>query len=601
MKRLTALSRLHRARGRASRSRCATSRSAAPATCSATSSPATSPRSGFELYMQMLDEAVQAGGAAERGRRRGARARAPRRHRRRLRARRLHPLRAGQDRRPPPDRRRRARWPSSALLRDELEDRFGPVPEPLQNLLALQQARIKLGEAGARTVTLPQGRLAVTPIELDCSAQAKAFRAEIPESLYEPGRSQLSMRVPEEAAAALPGGRARRGRAAFGAARGRMNRSHVRFRTVPLSIRDPRAPVLPACSLRSWRFVSPSACCRPAAARQHSGQLGREDRRRTTITKAEFHHWLQHRDQEQTSAATGQAAGAGAGPAELHELRRAREEDRRRSRRRASRADRRAVQDAVQAAVQGRCDDQVMQFLISADWIDGEAQGPGRQGHRRRGQARPVRAAKKQSFPKEADFQKFLKPPARRSTTCCFRVQLRGALEQDRDEGHQGHRQGHRRADPAYYNKNKRASPSPSSRDLQIVLTKTRRRPTRPRRRSTAGRASRRSPRSTRSTRPPRTRAASCPASPRASRRRRSTTAVFAAKKGKLVGPVKTQFGYYVFKVTKITPATQQTLKQAKATIKQLLSRRTSRRRSTPSSRTSGRSGRARPTAAAAT
>ena len=60
---------------------------------------------GFELYMQMLDEAVARGWT---GRRRttSAGAGAPRRQRRRLRAGRLHPLRAGQGRRAPPDRRR---------------------------------------------------------------------------------------------------------------------------------------------------------------------------------------------------------------------------------------------------------------------------------------------------------------------------------------------------------------------------------------------------------------------------------------------------------------------------------------------------------------
>ena len=47
--------------------------------------------------------------------------------------------------------------------------------------------------------------------------------------------------------------------------------------------------------------------------------------------------------------------------------------------------------------------------------------------------------------------------------------------------------------------------------------------------------------------------------------------AIFKAQKGQLVGPVKTQFGYYVFNVTKITPPSQQTLQQARPTIKQLL------------------------------
>ncbi len=84
-----------------------------------------------------------------------------------------------------------------ALLHEELEDRFGPVPDPLSNLIDLQQARIKLGQAGARAVTFRQGRLAVTPIELD-SVRAKAIREQIPGALYESGKSQLSLRVPDD-------------------------------------------------------------------------------------------------------------------------------------------------------------------------------------------------------------------------------------------------------------------------------------------------------------------------------------------------------------------------------------------------------------------
>ena len=89
------------------------------------------------------------------------------------------------------------------LLREELEDRFGDVPEPLRNLISLQQARIKLGQAGATAVTFRGGRLAVTPIELD-SVRAKKLRAEIPEALYESGKSQLSVRVPDDPTKRFP-------------------------------------------------------------------------------------------------------------------------------------------------------------------------------------------------------------------------------------------------------------------------------------------------------------------------------------------------------------------------------------------------------------
>jgi transcription-repair coupling factor (superfamily II helicase) len=88
-------------------------------------------------------------------------------------------------------------------LRDELEDRFGELPEPLRNLISLQQARIKLGQAGARAVTFRGGRLAVTPVELD-SVRAKRLRAEIPEALYESGKAQLSVRVPEDPGKRFP-------------------------------------------------------------------------------------------------------------------------------------------------------------------------------------------------------------------------------------------------------------------------------------------------------------------------------------------------------------------------------------------------------------
>lgn len=47
--------------------------------------------------------------------------------------------------------------------------------------------------------------------------------------------------------------------------------------------------------------------------------------------------------------------------------------------------------------------------------------------------------------------------------------------------------------------------------------------------------------------------------------------AAFAAAPNKLIGPVKGQFGYYVLEVTKIHPATQKSLAQSSALIKQTL------------------------------
>jgi transcription-repair coupling factor (superfamily II helicase) len=163
---------------------------------------------GFELYMQMLDEAVSAA-EREAGSAQGADADAEL----------PDPVRldVNVDAYVPADyipyeqakidvHRRVAAAVEVAdveQLREELEDRFGPVPEPLENLLALQRARIKFGQAGARTVSFHGDRLAVVPIQLD-SRRAKRLREELPEALYESGRAQMSMRVPKDGKQRFP-------------------------------------------------------------------------------------------------------------------------------------------------------------------------------------------------------------------------------------------------------------------------------------------------------------------------------------------------------------------------------------------------------------
>jgi transcription-repair coupling factor (superfamily II helicase) len=158
---------------------------------------------GFELYMQMLDEAVREAGPAEDED--GEELPEPVR------------LDVNVDAYVPPDyvpyeqaKIEIHRRVAGALevadverLREELEDRFGPVPEPLANLLALQRARIKLGQAGARAVSIRGDRLAVTPIDLD-SVRAKRLREQLPEALYESGKSQVSVRVPGEGPERFP-------------------------------------------------------------------------------------------------------------------------------------------------------------------------------------------------------------------------------------------------------------------------------------------------------------------------------------------------------------------------------------------------------------
>ena len=79
-------------------------------------------------------------------------------------------------------------------LRAELDDRFGEVPPPVANLLDLQQARIKLGRAGARTVTIRGELLTAAPLDLSAE-QAAGLKEALEGVRYEPGRSLLSVNV----------------------------------------------------------------------------------------------------------------------------------------------------------------------------------------------------------------------------------------------------------------------------------------------------------------------------------------------------------------------------------------------------------------------
>jgi transcription-repair coupling factor (superfamily II helicase) len=87
-------------------------------------------------------------------------------------------------------------------IRDELEDRFGPPPPQVENLLALQRARIEFGLSGARSVEFRGGRLSVTGVELD-SEGAGRLSESLDGALYEWREKTVGMRVPDEPEARL--------------------------------------------------------------------------------------------------------------------------------------------------------------------------------------------------------------------------------------------------------------------------------------------------------------------------------------------------------------------------------------------------------------
>ena len=160
-----------------------------------------------------------------------------------------------------------------------------------------------------------------------------------------------------------------------------------------------------------------------------------------------------------------------------------------------------------------------MQLLISFQWIEGEAKEQ-RVKVSDADVKKQFDTQKKASFPKDADYQKFLEQSGQTEKDILMRVKLDLLSNKIRDKITKDIGKVTDADITKYYNENKARFAQPERRDLLVVLTKTRPRPTRPSPRSRAARRSARSPRSSRSTRSPRRRAASCRPSPRASRSR---------------------------------------------------------------------------------
>jgi transcription-repair coupling factor (superfamily II helicase) len=81
-------------------------------------------------------------------------------------------------------------------LHDELRDRFGPPPEPIEALLAIQRARIELAREGATNLVLRGGRIVAEPLELD-SERVGRLRERVPDAIYSSRESTLTLRAPD--------------------------------------------------------------------------------------------------------------------------------------------------------------------------------------------------------------------------------------------------------------------------------------------------------------------------------------------------------------------------------------------------------------------
>jgi foldase protein PrsA len=214
--------------------------------------------------------------------------------------------------------------------------------------------------------------------------------------------------------------------------------------------------------------------------------------------------------------------------------------------------------------------DQVLQLLISFQWLQGEAKAQGITVTDA-DVKKSFDTQKKQSFPKDADYQKFLKDSGQSEADILLQVKADLLASKIRDKVVKGKDQVSDAQIQDFYNKNKSRFAQPERRDLEVVLTKSKAKAQAAMKELKSGKSFKTVAKKYSIDEASKAQGGKLPGQAKGTLEKQLDQAVFSAKKGKLVGPVKTQFGYYVFKVDKITPASQQSLEQAKATIKQTL------------------------------
>ena len=213
---------------------------------------------------------------------------------------------------------------------------------------------------------------------------------------------------------------------------------------------------------------------------------------------------------------------------------------------------------------------EVMQFLIQAQWVQQEAE------------AQEVKVTdaeikrsfedqKKQAFPKEADYQKFLKSSGMSEQDILFRVKLDTLQTKLTQKVTEDKGKVTEAEIKDYYEKNKKRFAQPERRDLNVVVTKTKAKADQAKSQLQGGKSFKAVSKDLSIDQASKAQGGKLPDFTKGQSEKSLGNAVFAAKRGVLSGPIKTQFGYYVFSVAKIKEASQQSFEQAKETIRNVL------------------------------
>jgi parvulin-like peptidyl-prolyl isomerase len=214
---------------------------------------------------------------------------------------------------------------------------------------------------------------------------------------------------------------------------------------------------------------------------------------------------------------------------------------------------------------------EVLGFLIRSTWLDQEASKMSVKVTDKEVQ-KQIDDIKKQQFTQKGSYEKFLQSAGLTNEDVLFQQRVRELQNKITQKVTKGKNKVTDAQIEAYYDKHKSQFATAERRNVRIVLTKTKPKAQEAKRALASGDSWKSVAKQFSIDQASKNKGGELQGGVAKGQQEKALdTAIFAADKGKLTGPVKTQFGWYVFEVEKVTEGKQQSLEESKANIKQQL------------------------------
>jgi foldase protein PrsA len=287
------------------------------------------------------------------------------------------------------------------------------------------------------------------------------------------------------------------------------------------------------------------------------------------ISKATFDHWLSVAASASAAAVPGQTAPKAAvpePPAYTKCIAHLKETEPKPAK---------GQKPKTEAVLKTQCEQQykalqqtTLGFLISADWVMGQAEEQGVKLSDKEVEKK-FNELKKQQFPKEAEFQKFLATTGQTVSDLLLRVKLSLLTTRIQEKiTKEAKKSVDETAVKKYYEEHASQYGKPESRDIRIVLTKNEAGAAAAKKEIESGKSFAVVAKNKSIDPTSKSTGGEIKGVIKGQEQKALSEAVFAAKQGVLGGPVKTPFGYYLYEVKAIHAGSQQSLAAVKETVK---------------------------------